>query len=154
MRDVAARCSLRVYGSGWEEKIGIRPTLADVYPAQYRDICASTRIMLGIDPRNDVPRYFSNRTWLTLGCGGFLVTRYIPGLEEFFTNHRHLVWFDSHEEALELVDHYLSHDAERERMARAGCEYVHAYHTFRHATAEIVETLFDAPGGSATLARA
>jgi len=145
LRDVAARCSVRVYGSGWEQALDMKPTLADVYPEQYRDICASTRIMLGIDPRHDVPRYFSNRTWLTLGCGGFLLTRYIPGLEEFFGNHRHLVWFRSHDEALELVDHYLAHEDERERIARAGCEYVHAYHTFRHATAEIVGTVFDQP---------
>ena len=145
IRDVAARCSLRVYGSGWERAVGARLTLAEVYPEQYRDICASTRIVLGIDPRSDVSCYFSNRTWLTLGCGGFLLTRYVPGLEEFFTNHEHLVWFESHEQALELVDHYLARDDERERIARSGCEYVHAYHTFRHATAEIVGTVFEQP---------
>ena len=38
--------------------------------------------MLGCDLRDDVELYFSNRTWITLGCGGFLCTRYVPKLEE------------------------------------------------------------------------
>ena len=116
-----------------------------VYPKQYRQICASARIVLGVDLRDDIYLYFSNRTWLTLGCGGFLLTRYIPGLEEFFHNHQHLVWFRSTAEALELIEHYLSHDEERSRIASTGYEYVHTYHTFRHATAELVGSVFGEP---------
>lgn len=145
MRAVHSRFELRLYGAGWAEQLGIRPTRSDVGPALYRDVCASSRIVLGIDPRDDVHLYFSNRTWLTLGCRGFLLTRYVPGLEEFFTNHEHLVWYSSLEECLELVAHYLPREAERERIARAGHAYVHAYHSFRHATAEIVGIVFGEP---------
>ncbi len=144
-RDVAARFNLKLYGVGWKETTGLAPTRTHVYPKQYREICASSRIVLGVDLRDDVYLYFSKRTWLTLGCGGFLLTRYIQGLEEFFTNHEHLVWFHSTQEALELIDHYLKRDAERERIARVGYDYVHTYHTFRHATAEIIGTAFEEP---------
>ena len=141
LRAVAGKHRLRVYGSGWAEALGIEATKRDVYPEDYRDICASTRVMLGIDPRSDVPLYFSNRTWLTLGCGGFLLTRYVPRLEELFTNNEHLVWYQEPEEALELLGHYLEHEDERARIARQGCAYVHAHHTFRHAAHELVEAL-------------
>jgi spore maturation protein CgeB len=145
MRAVASRFDLKLYGRGWEEVPGLGPTRVHVYPKQYREICASTRVVLGVDARDDVHLYFSNRTWLTLGCGGFLLTRYVSGLEELFTNHEHLVWFRSTPEALELIDHYLRRDREREQIARTGYEYVHAYHTFHHATAEILGTTFGEP---------
>jgi hypothetical protein len=83
--------------------------------------------------------------WLTLGCRGFLLTRHVPGLEEFFTNHEHLVWFASTEEALALVEHYLPREAERARIAQAGHDYVHAYHTFQHAAAELIGQAFAEP---------
>ena len=145
VREVAARFNLKLYGVGWKEATGLAPTRTHVYPKQYREICASSRIVLGVDLRDDVYLYFSNRTWLTLGCGGFLLTRYIPGLEEFFTNHEHLVWFRSTQEALELIDHYLKRDGERERIARAGYDSVHTSHPFRPATAEIIGTAFEEP---------
>ena len=149
MHAVASRFDLKLYGEGWKGTQGLAPTRTHVYPKQYRDICASSRIVLGVDASHDVYLYFSNRTWLTLGCGGFLLTRYIPGLEEFFTNHEHLVWFRSTPEALELIDHYLRRDTERERIARSGFDYVHTYHTFGHATAEIIGTAFGEPWHSA-----
>ena len=51
---------------------------AEVSPSRLVEICRHLR--------DDVELYFSNRTWLTLGCGGFLLTRYVPSLEELFDN--------------------------------------------------------------------
>ena len=146
VRALCARGGVRLYGSGWRAATGVAPTRRHVYPRQYRDICASSKIVLGCDLHADVYTYFSNRTWLTLGCRGFLLTRYVPGLEEFFTNHEHLVWFASPEEAVALVEHYLPREAERARIARAGHDYVHAHHTFRHAAAELIGQVFDEAG--------
>ncbi|MGE3966533.1 MAG: glycosyltransferase [Planctomycetota bacterium] len=134
---VARHCDLRVYGRGWKENIGLASSHQHIFPQQYRTICASTKIVLGIDLRSDFDLYFSNRTWLTLGCGGFLLTHYVPHLEEFFTNRRHLVWYHSTEECLDLIRHYLDHDAERKRIAAEGYRYVHRYHTFQHAASHI-----------------
>jgi hypothetical protein len=142
---VAAECPLALYGRGWEKAIGIRPVREHAYPADLRKICASAKIVLGIDARRDIDLYFSNRTWLTLGCGGFFLTGYVPNLEEYFVNHQHLVWFESVDECLDLIRHYLPKERERRRIARSGCEYVHTYHTFRHATAEMVARAFGEP---------
>ncbi len=145
LRTVGERFALDLYGQGWEKALGRRPRRRHVYPKQYRKICASTKCLIGIDKRADVDLYFSNRTWLTLGCGGFLLTQYVPNLEEFFNNHEHLVWFRSPEECVELIRHYLPREEERRRIAMSGCEYVRTYHTFRHATAEIVARTFGEP---------
>ena len=56
-----------------------------------------------VSTRASVERYFSNRTFLTLAAGGFHLTHYVPGLETMFENHRHLVWYRSDEECLELI---------------------------------------------------
>ncbi len=139
---IQKRFHLHLYGSGWESALGCSSKATDVYPEQYRKICASTKIILGIDCRDDVDLCFSNRTWLTLGCGGFLLTRYVPNLEEFFTSHRHLVWYKSADECLDLIAHYLSKDEERRRVARTGYDYARTYHTFRHTTAEMIARIF------------
>lgn len=136
---IAERYFLALYGTGWRQALGRRPRREHVYPRQYRKICASTKIMIGIDQRQDLDLYFSNRTWITLGCGGFLLTRYVPNLEELFRNHVHLVWFNSTEECLDLMAHYLPREDERRRIAAAGGDYVRTYHTFRHRAARIIE---------------
>ena len=117
----------------------------DVRPKDYARICAASKIMLGCDHTRDVELCFSNRTWLTLGCGGFLVTNYYPGLETLFKNHEHLVWYHSVEECMELLRHYLDRAEEREQIARAGCELVHQSHTYRQRALEIATMVKELP---------
>lgn len=145
LKRISEKHKLAVYGQDWEEAIGARPRLEEIYPEEYRGICSSAKIIIGMDPRDDLDLYFSNRTWLSLACGGFLLTRYVPNLEEHFTNHEHLVWYHSPEECLELIDYYLPREEERRRIARNGSEYVREYHTFRHATAELMAASFPNP---------
>ncbi len=137
IRAIAEEFDIQLYGKGWEQALGRQPGKREVYVRHYRSICSSSKIVLGIDKSDDIDLYFSNRTWLTLGCGGFLLTRYVPNLEEYFTNHRHLVWFHSKEECLELIDHYLPREDERQAIAEAGHDYVHTYHTTRHFASEL-----------------
>ena len=85
IREVAKRFYLKVWGRGWE-RYGLKCQKRNVYPDKFAKICSGAKIILGIDVSNQVEGYFSNRTWITLGCGGFLLTRYVPGLEKIFTN--------------------------------------------------------------------
>ncbi len=126
-----------VYGSGWEP-LGITPRRHDVYPREYREICTSAGIVLGRDWTTQCAGYTSNRTWFTLGCGGFLLTSYSPGLESLVANHRQLVWYRSDEECLELIAHYLARPEERRRIAAAGRAYVLAHRTYAHFARDLV----------------
>ena len=128
---VCRRFDTCVYGRGWEP-LGITPRRQDVYPREYREICAGASIVLGRDWTTQCAGYTSNRTWFTLGCGGFLLTSYSPGLEALVANHRHLVWYRSDEECLDLIAHYLARPDERRRIAQAGRAWVLAHRTYSH----------------------
>ena len=134
---VHARFDTRVYGSGWEP-LGITPRRQDVYPREYREICAGAQIVLGRDWTTECAGYTSNRTWFTLGCGGFLLTSYSPGIEALVANHRQLVWYRSDAECLELIAHYLARPDERRRIAQAGRAYVLAHRTYAHFARDLI----------------
>jgi hypothetical protein len=129
---------VRVYGSGWD-KVGIAAARPEVKLPDFRRVCRSASIILGIDKTAEHELYFSNRTWFVLGCGGFLLTRYVPRLEALFANHRHLVWYRDFEEALELARHYLSRPEERERIALEGYRFVHAHYPFDRMARAIID---------------
>lgn len=132
LQALARRFDVRVHGPGpWREH-GLQRGLPDVYPPQYRAICNSARVVIGCDLRADVDLYFSNRTWLSLGCGAFLATRYVPNLEETLTEGEHCVFFRSPEDAVEVVGRYLADDPARARIAAAGHAFAHERYTYRH----------------------
>ena len=94
--------------------------------------------MLGwnIDPTVDL--YFSNRTWYTLGCGGFLLTAYTPNLEELFGRGKELDWFESFEECCEKIEYYLGHDEERRKIAAAGYQLAHREYSYDKMVERII----------------
>lgn len=136
--ELSKRFDTKVYGKGWEP-LGLTPARTDIYPEHYRLVCRGAKVVLGRDWRDDVDWYFSNRTWFTLGCGGFLLTNYAPDLEAIFDNHRHLVWYRSTEECLELAAHYLAHPEERRKIAEAGHAYALAHRTSDHFARDLVD---------------
>ncbi len=132
---------LEVYGAGWRQH-GVTSARESVGVRDFARICASAKIVVGIDKTANQELYFSNRTWFVLGCGGFLLTRYIPGLETVFANHTHLVWYRDAEQAVDLARYYLGADAERSRIARHGYEFVHEHYPFDRMANNMIEVLF------------
>ena len=137
MQLVAKKFDLKLWGSGWE-KYGLSATATDVYASEYRKICAGAKIILGwnIDPTIDL--YFSNRTWYTLGCGGFLLTAYTPSLEELFGRGKELDWFETVEECCDKIDYYLHHDEARRIIAKAGYQLAHNEYSYDKMVAKII----------------
>jgi spore maturation protein CgeB len=52
------------------------------------------------------------------------VTRSYPGIEKFFVNGEHLVWFEDNDEGLEILNRYLDEPEERLRIAAAGRRHI------------------------------
>jgi spore maturation protein CgeB len=52
-------------------------------------------------------------------------------MEDDFENKKHLCWFHTIEEGLELIDYYLKHDEEREKIAWEGWRHACKHFTFR-----------------------
>ena len=140
MQVLAKKFDLKLWGSGWE-RYGLSPAATDVYASEYRKICAGARIILGwnIDPTIDL--YFSNRTWYTLGCGGFLLTAYTPSLEEIFGRGKELDWFESVGECCDKIEYYLQHDQERQKIAKAGYQLAHNEYSYGKMVEKIIGDL-------------
>jgi hypothetical protein len=144
MKLLASRFDTKVYGWGWS-RFGLEPIREEVFPEQYRQICASAKVVIGCDLRDDVELYFSNRTWLTLGCGGFLVTRYVPKLEELLRDGEHLAWYRTIEEAPAVVARWLKDEDGRRRVAEQGRAHAHAHHSYAKMLERMLAEL-TAPG--------
>jgi len=136
-RKLSEQHNVKVYGRSWRE-FGLKSTLKAATPRSYGLICSGAKIILGADFTSKVEGYWSNRLWLTLGCGGFFLTRYVRGMENFFENKTHLVWYHNEQECLDLAGEYLSRPLERRKIAMAGYRLVHQHHTFHHFVDRVI----------------
>ena len=83
------------------------------------------KIALSINIVNNIRLYHSDRLVNCLACGTFTLAKRVPGSELLFKDGIHLKYFDSADEFFELADWYLGHEAEREKIAKAGMERAH-----------------------------
>ncbi|MCK5850653.1 MAG: glycosyltransferase [Kiritimatiellae bacterium] len=123
---------LHIFGNGWECLSG-KPNVhlhEFVNSEKFAGVCSAAKITLGYNT-NDVYFYTSWRRPLnSMACGAFHLIRHFPGLEEVLENRKHLVWFNSIPEAVELVRYYLMYDGERKKIAEAGRKEVLRRHTW------------------------
>ena len=144
---IRQRYSLKVWGPQGHRLAhatwGQRAPLLE-WPAYHQElvkICQSAEVVLGINRTQEVEGYFSNRTYLTLASGGFHLTAYVAGLEELVDNHRHLVWFHSPQECLELLAHYLERPEQRQRIAAQGRQRVRSRFSLRRQVLRLARVL-------------
>ena len=137
IRAVDDQFYFKSWGGRWE-KHGLTCLKNRIYPKEYAMICYASKIVLGCDYYSHLEKYFSNRTWITMGCGGFLLTNYVPGLETIFKKGVHLEWYNSHQECLDLIDYYLKNEEKRKKIAQNGYEFVHSTRTYDTTMNEII----------------
>lgn len=65
-----------------------------------------------------------------MSTGGFLLTNYQADFFHFFEPDVDFVYYDSIDDLLMKIDYYLTHDEERERIAKNGQEKIRNYHSF------------------------
>ncbi len=76
--------------------------------------------------------YTSNRLYNILSAKGFCLTMWFPEIEKIFENHKHLVWFRTPEEAVELAKFYLARPEARMKIQEAGYQEYLENHTVAH----------------------
>lgn len=119
---IAARARDRVY----------RRSLANAIASA--DIC--------IAPESPVTdRYWSNRVYVTLGFGGFLLHPYSAGLSGQYKDKEEIVFYRSREELDDLIAYYLDRPNARERISQAGMERTLKEHTYRHRCQKMMEII-------------
>ena len=92
---------------------------------ELNELFAKTKIVIGDSV--PYPNYWSNRIYETLGRGGFLLHPRVKGLDEEFTPFKHYVPYRKNKDLKEVIDYYLTHDEERERIQKAGFEQSKKY---------------------------
>lgn len=84
-------------------------------------------------PRDDFPQDANMRAFEAMAAGCLLISRIPSELTAIgFQKGTHFVAYRDEGEIMDLVGHYLAHEAERERIAGAGREKVLAEHTYDH----------------------
>ncbi len=81
------------------------------------------------------------RIWDVLAAGGFLLTNYQAEIPEFLEIGKHLETYETKQELLAKVEYYLTHEEEREAIARAGHEFVKEQATVISRVTEMIRII-------------
>lgn len=76
-----------------------------------------------------------------MGCGGFVLTNYQEDLLNFFEPDVDFVYYEDYEDLLAKTEYYLTHDSERETIARNGYQKVKANHTYEQRIHTMIGSL-------------
>lgn len=112
---------------------------------ELNELYAATKVVVGdsLCLNFNHPYYWSDRVYETLGRGGFIIHPYIQGMEEEFTNGETIVFYEYNnwDQLKELIDKYLVDDEAREKIRRAGHEYVKNNATYNNRLTQMLETV-------------
>lgn len=136
---VNSKYVLEIYGaSRWFGKgRGMR------WGEDFSKAASRSKIILGISTTARMNKFASNRVWNSMAAG-FHLTHKFKGIGELFENHKHLVWFETIEEMMDLIKHYSVFDSQRDEIHLQGRELLSQKHTYYHRAKElerIYETL-------------
>ncbi len=144
---IDANYNIKIYGNEWwldpTRPFQIDPRFYGGYlgSEDLPALCASVPIILGLHSVTNSSTMMSMRTFEVLGCGGFHLTQWTPAIESMFKNHHHLVWSNSAEETIDLVNYYLAHPELREKIALQGQREVYEKHTYHKRIEEFLPML-------------
>lgn len=82
----------------------------------------------------------NQRMYEVMGVGAFLLTRDAPNLEEDFRDQM-FGTFQSADECIEQIRHYLAHPDERQRLADRGQQYVFEHYNYRDIVRDFGQTV-------------
>lgn len=111
-------------------------------PAEFTEIGAiysQSKIGFNYSINNDI----NMRVFEIMSCGTMLLTNYIKdnGLMELFENKRHLVVYKNRAELFDLIEYYLNHEEERNKIAQAGYELAVSRHTYKNRVSQMFEVI-------------
>lgn len=84
----------------------------------------------------------SLRVFDILGCGGFLLTNYQQELGDLYEIGKDVEIFTSKEELADKAAYYLTHEEERQKIARSGYEKTRALHTYETRISQMIRIIF------------
>lgn len=120
VRELQKRKDFTVYGNGWENA---HPIAWDKVPDAYN------HAFIGISNNliNNVPLYFSNRPLNIMAAGSMCLMRYVPGIEEYFTDGFDCLMYSDIDYAIKQLD---IHRDYRNEIALNGQNTVREHFTY------------------------
>lgn len=108
---------------------------------ELNNLYASAKIVMGDSTFS--PNYWSDRIPETVGRAGFLIHHCPEGLEKQFTPYEHFIPYNvgDFKTLKEIIDYYISHDDDREKIKLAGMEWVKKHHTYLNRAEQIISHL-------------
>lgn len=111
-----------------------------VYGRAYANLLTSAKVTIALDqPISD--SYWSNRVYLTLGFGGFLIHPWSKKLAEDYAPATELEYYHTRDGLFALIDYHLEHSKDREELRRAGYERTMKSHLYRHRCETLLRTI-------------
>lgn len=123
---------LRIHGNGEN------PPLLGM---SYFGSISNSKIAISININNSFTMYHSDRLINYLACGAFVLSSYVPDSELLFADHKHLRYFQSNEQCIELIEYYLDNENERTAIAKAGMDHAHKTFSCQRIAHDIIEFL-------------
>lgn len=119
------------YGNRFVQKSG-------VHGRKLADLIASSRIVVAPEgPATD--NYWSNRVYLTLGFGGFLIHPFCQQLVIDYEPGRELIYYRDRPEMFMLIDHFLMNPTKRREISQAALQRTLSEHTYTHRVQRLIE---------------
>ncbi len=108
------------------------------YDYEVSNIYRGNKINLNIT-LHCIEKGVSQRIFDVMAAGGFMMSNYQEELEELFVPGEEIVLYHNMQELEELVDYYLAHDEEREKIARKGQDKVLRLHNYHEKMDRVVQ---------------
>lgn len=90
---------------------------------------------------NNVIKQIKGRVFEVTMCGGFLLTEYVEGIEEYFHIGKEIECFHERNEALKKIEYYLKNEDKRKEIAEAGFIASHERHTWEKRLGDVFNEL-------------
>lgn len=130
-----------LYGDGWQTKAPAKYFKGNyIDNSELHKYYSSAKIVLN-DTRNDMKKtgFISNRVFDVTASGGFLISDYMPEIEQFYGNS--IPMFKTKEDLAKLLDYYLSHPKERRQKAETAQKITLAQFTNKVVAQRILSAL-------------
>jgi len=119
------------YGSGFvhAEKI---------YGRCLSDLIATSKIVVAPDhPTTD--KYWSNRVYMALGYGAFMLHPYCADLTQDYVGGREIIYYANRSKLHDQIDYYLKRDSDRQVVQEAALDKTKRKHTYFYRCGKLID---------------